>query len=208
MEFSPQFPEEYDGTVNIMLLGDAPSTEEERVGLPLVDERGKFLQKVLDEVGFNVNSLYITNVFWISSVGNNNDYFFTSDKNNASSQFPSYGDKFLRDEWENQLYRLQDEVDMIKPDIIIALGSIAYWSLTAKTSIDKDRGIPQLVIGPVKNKFSIVIPTYSSSYILNNEEYLPNFINDLQKILELNNTPAWEWPNMFTQEYYDNFKLV
>lgn len=56
-----------DGVVEarLMVIGEAPGADEDRVGLPFVGRSGKLLRKLLGEAGFVPAEIYITNtVFW------------------------------------------------------------------------------------------------------------------------------------------------
>lgn len=49
----------------IMLIGEAPGAEEDRVGKPFVGPAGQLLNLMLDSIGLNREKVYITNVcFW------------------------------------------------------------------------------------------------------------------------------------------------
>lgn len=206
MEFSPSFPEEFTGKINIMVLGAAPSEEEERVGLPLVDNAGKLLTNILNNADLPVNSLYISNVFWERPADNSIEYFFCDNTSSErSTNFVSYNEKYLKKEWENQIHRLQEEIDILQPDIILSLGEVALWALTGKTNILSLRGKPLIVSGPIKNKYSIVLPTYHPVDVICDMNKLDQFELDILRLRDLNNTPAWDWPNMFNEDYYEAF---
>lgn len=49
----------------IVLIGEAPGAEEDRQGKPFVGRSGKLLDQMLEAIGLNRRSVYITNtVFW------------------------------------------------------------------------------------------------------------------------------------------------
>lgn len=50
---------------DIVLIGEAPGAEEDRQGKPFVGRSGKLLDQMLEAIGLNRRSVYITNtVFW------------------------------------------------------------------------------------------------------------------------------------------------
>lgn len=203
VEFSPSFPEDFSGTVPLMILGEAPGAEEEKHGLPFVGASGKLLLKALEEWGFNRKNLYISNVFWERPPDNNVSYFFckkNSDEEKAL-QFGQYKNQYLKREWENQIYRLSDELEAIKPEMILTVGAIPLWALTGETEISKMRGSPRILTGPVKYKYSIMFPTFHPAYVLRNRKMMDILRDDIKKVKELLDTPAWEWPNMFGRDY-------
>ena len=46
----------------IMLIGEAPGAEEDKIGKPFVGAAGQLLNKMLDAISLNRNKVYITNV--------------------------------------------------------------------------------------------------------------------------------------------------
>lgn len=53
-----------DGNANakIMLIGEAPGRDEDRLGKPFIGESGKLLDKMLAAIGLDRNNVYITNI--------------------------------------------------------------------------------------------------------------------------------------------------
>jgi DNA polymerase len=53
-----------DGEINaqLILLGEAPGSTEDKTGLPFTGRAGKLLDTILSDVGFNKKDLYITNI--------------------------------------------------------------------------------------------------------------------------------------------------
>lgn len=47
---------------NVMVIGEAPGAEEDRLGLPFVGKSGKLLDRMLASIGLDRESAYITNV--------------------------------------------------------------------------------------------------------------------------------------------------
>jgi len=197
MRFSPNFPENFSDGVSLMVLGDCY----------LPDVSNALLYEVLESVGFNKKNLYISNVFWEVPESNAITHFFceTDSLDQKAKQFPLYKDKYLKAEWTNQIFRLQDELELIKPELILAVGEIPLWALTGSDNIIELRGRPKIIAGPVKYKYSIVFPVLNPTDILDNEESLIEFIKDIERVRELSDTVAWDWPNMFGDEYYAAF---
>ena len=48
----------------VMLIGEAPGAEEDRLGKPFVGQSGKLLDKMLATIGVQRSSVYITNVIY------------------------------------------------------------------------------------------------------------------------------------------------
>lgn len=208
VEFSPSFPENFSGSVPLMVLGEAPGAEEEKQGLPFIGASGKLLLKTLEEYGFSRKTLYISNVFWERPPENDVSYFFCKKKTDEGKamQFGLYKNQYLRAEWQNQIYRLSDEIEAIKPEMILTVGAIPLWALTGQTEVSKLRGKPRIVAGPVKNKYTVMFPTFHPAYVLRNRKMEEILRKDIARVKELLDTPAWDWPNMFGKDYDEAFR--
>lgn len=207
MEFSPSFPENFDGRIGLMVLGEAPGAEEEKQGLPFEGASGKLLMSVLEEYGFTRKNIYISTVFWERPPDNDVSYFFTKKTSNEEKaiQFPLFKNMYLKKEWENQIYRLNDEIEMINPEMILTVGATPLWALRGQDQVSSLRGNPYLVNGAVKNKYTIMFPTFHPAYVLRNGSKMDKFKQDIAKVKELLETPPWEWPRMFGREYDEAF---
>ena len=88
----------------IMLIGQNPGKEEARLGRPFVGRSGKYLDKVLQENGIDRKQLYITSVVKETTPGNRRP---------------------TEREIEHWLTYLIDEINRIKPEIIVLMGEVA-----------------------------------------------------------------------------------
>lgn len=208
MEFSPTFPENFDGTIRLMILGEFPKITLNGDENPFTGDEGQLLRETLEEQGFDIKNLYISNVFWCHTVNNDIRYFFTeiNSDDDKAAQFSMYKSRYLKKEWENQIYRLQEEIEMLKPELILTLGEIPFWALTGQNDMFELRGHPKIIAGPVKYKYSIMFPTFSPEFILKNMQLKDEFMRDIARAKELLETPPWDWPNMFGREYDAAFR--
>lgn len=111
-----------DGNPNarIMLIGEAPGRDEDRMGLPFVGESGQLLDRMLGSVGFGRNDVYITNTLPWRPPGNR-----TPSSEEVQMLWPF----------------LCRHIELKAPDIIVALGgSSAKLLLETKMGILKLRG--------------------------------------------------------------------
>ncbi|MCI4456806.1 MAG: uracil-DNA glycosylase [Desulfurococcaceae archaeon] len=95
-----------EGSVNadIMIIGEAPGANEDLSGRPFVGAAGTLLRKILREIGFDEEKIYITNVVKCRPPGNRKP-----NKNEIDACSPY----------------LRRQIIYIKPKIIIALGNVA-----------------------------------------------------------------------------------
>jgi DNA polymerase len=107
-------------TAEIMLIGEAPGAEEDRLGKPFVGQSGKLLNKMLGAVGLERNSVYITNVVYWRPPGNRPP---TPAEIAACQPF------------------LERQIELVKPKVIVFLGGAAARGLLGvKEGVTKLRG--------------------------------------------------------------------
>ena len=129
----------------IMLIGEAPGRDEDRMGLPFVGEAGKMLDKMLATIGLDRSHVYITNLLPWRPPGNRTP---TSEETQMLLPF------------------LKRHIQLKNPDVILALGgSSAKSLLNTSLGILKLRGKIQEVDfeGP---RTVPVLPTLHPAYLL------------------------------------------
>lgn len=127
----------------IMLVGEGPGQEEDKSGLPFVGLSGQLLDKILVELDVNLDEdIYVCNIIKCRPPGNRK---------------PS-------DEEVNQcIDYLEDQLKIINPKVIVALGNTAISNLVNATfGISKIRG------KFIKRRNILVMPTYHPSYVIRN----------------------------------------
>jgi DNA polymerase len=129
-------------------IGEAPGADEESAGRPFVGPSGRLFNKTLQEAGGNREETYVTNVVKIRPPGN------------RIKDLHILGKKI-----EDFLPQLEDELNHLQPNCILALGATALETLTGKHGIEKYRGsILQCKFGPWK-----IVPTIHPASILHGE---------------------------------------
>ncbi len=126
----------------IMFLGEAPGADEDRQGEPFVGAAGQLLNRILEASRLQRSDVYICNILRCRPPGNRNP---------------------LPDEAANCREYLDGQIEIIDPDYIVCLGSVAAKNLLGLTeSIGKLRG-RILHYGRAK-----VVCTYHPAYLLRN----------------------------------------
>ncbi|MDC1129664.1 uracil-DNA glycosylase [Candidatus Pelagibacter sp.] len=151
-----------DGNINspIMLVGEAPGVEEDNTGLTFLGEVGDLLKKMLLAINIKKENIYSTYAV---------NFRPPEDRKPTSTEIKRYS-QFL-----------QKQISIIKPKIIILMGSSAMESLTGLNSkISIERGKWKEVI--VKNDTYNVIITFNPSYLLRVPENKRYSWEDLKKI--------------------------
>jgi len=162
----------------IMIVGEAPGSEEERVGAPFMGASGNELTKMLREAGINRNECFITNVIRIRPPGNDLGAFIAFDKKSITPAHQFYRDrKVLRCVIEG-VELLKHEVEQCRPNVIIALGNCALWALTGRWGIMDYRGsvLESDLVPGVK-----VVAAYHPAAILRQWSWRPALVHDLRR---------------------------
>jgi len=151
-----------DGNINspVMLVGEAPDLEDDKTGLTFSGEVGGLLRKMLNAINISKENIYTTYAI---------NFRPPEDRKPTSTEIKKYS-QFL-----------QKHISIIKPKIIILMGTTAMDSLTGlKNKISLERGKWKDVI--IKNTNYNVIITFNPSYLLRVPENKKNSWEDLKKI--------------------------
>lgn len=158
-----------DGDTNakIMLIGEAPGADEDKVGIPFVGRAGKLLNEFLEKAGINRKTdIYIANTVKCR---------------------PPENRKPLKEEKIACQGNLKAQIDVVKPKVIILCGATAMESFIEekKLTITKARG----KIFEYENGIKLV-PIFHPSYLLrqhSTEENSPRdlMLKDLKMVKEL-----------------------
>ena len=150
-----------DGNINslIMLIGEAPGIEEEKSSSTFMGEVGELLKKMLIAINIKKENIYSTYAV---------NFRPPQDRKPTSVEIKRYS-----------LY-LQKHISIIKPKIIILMGSTAMEALTGlNNKISIERGKWKEAI--VKNTSYNVIITFNPSYLLRVPENKKHSWEDLKK---------------------------
>ncbi len=150
----------------LMFIGEAPGRDEDLQGKPFVGRAGQLLTKIIESISLNREEVYIANILKCRPPNNREP---EPDEINNCEQF------------------LKQQIEIIQPEIICALGRISAQALLkTKTTISKLRGI----FSTYENiKF---IPTFHPAYLLRNPDDKIKVWEDMKKIKEALDNPIVE----------------
>jgi DNA polymerase len=133
----------------LMFIGEAPGADEDEQGEPFVGRAGQLLTKIIQATGLSRADVYIANIL----------------KCRPDTPGQSAGNrKPTPDEMATCIPYLHEQIDLIRPKVIIALGATAVDGLLGKTvGITKLRGNWQTYRG------TPLMPTYHPAYLLRNQ---------------------------------------
>lgn len=142
---------------SLFVVGEAPGYQEDQMGRPFVGRSGKLLRSELIRAGITPESAYLTN---------------------AAKCFPDGTPKDEEVDACSQNY-LRKEIETLKPEWILAVGSIPFRALTKrKEGITAARG--QLWDCKLGEHEAFVFPTLHPAYVLRRRDMLPVFQGDLE----------------------------
>jgi DNA polymerase len=133
----------------LMFIGEAPGADEDEQGEPFVGRAGQLLTKIIQATGLQRADVYIANIL----------------KCRPDTPGQSAGNrKPTSDEMATCIPYLHEQIDLIRPKVIVALGATAVEGLLGKTiGISKLRGTWKTYRG------TPLMPTYHPAYLLRNQ---------------------------------------
>ncbi|MFT3977668.1 MAG: UdgX family uracil-DNA binding protein [Sphingomonas bacterium] len=127
--FSPVFvPGEGPIGAPLMLVGEQPGDQEDRLGHPFVGPAGRLLDRCLAEIGIDRRKQFVTNAV--------KRFKFTLRGKRRLHQTPNAGD-IDRSRWW-----LKEEVRLVKPTVVVALGRTALRALDGISRADRGVLLP------------------------------------------------------------------
>lgn len=131
-----------NSNAKIMIVGEAPGAQEDEQGEPFVGRAGLLLNEMLEATGMQRHDIYIANILKCRPPNNRNP------KSDEINQCTPY---------------LQQQINLIKPDIMMAVGRVAaHHLLTTEESFVRLRG----KVHHFGEKKTPLIVTYHPAYLL------------------------------------------
>lgn len=195
-----------------MIVGEAWGEQEELKGRPFVGPSGSVLHGLLRQVGIAKEDCYFTNVFNLRPRGNRIDSLYVGKADAIPNYRAIVRGKYIDKKYLPEIERLFEEVERIKPNLILALGNTPLWALCKKSGIKKYRGSPlKTHDGQTK-----VLPTWHPAAILRQWELRAVAFADFHKARkemtfpELNRPPHYIYLEPSLQdikEFYEKFLI-
>lgn len=152
-------PGDGNPTASVIFVGEAPGYEEDRKGRPFVGKSGNLLtSKIKEFLGMSRTDVFITNVVRCRPPQN---------------RTPEKGEIEICSKY------LFEEIEIICPELVVALGAPAAKVLTMK-----DEKITELRGNFYKRPNYMVFVTFHPAYVLRNPSVMELFDEDFRKIAE------------------------
>ena len=143
---------------DLMLIGEGPGADEDRLGEPFVGKAGKLMNLAFQAIGLKREEVYIANIVKCRPPNNRN---------------PEH------DEANSCMNYLRNQVILVKPKIIILLGSVAL-----KNILGQEYGITASRGKWIEKKGIKYMPTWHPAALLRDETKKIDFIKDLKLVME------------------------
>jgi DNA polymerase len=144
----------------LMFVGEAPGGDEDRQGEPFVGAAGQLLTKIIEAIELKRSDVYIANVIKCRPPGNRNP-----EPVEVATCKPF----------------LLQQVDIIRPKVIVALGTFAAQTLLeTDTPISRLRGRVQALRGGIS-----LVPTFHPAFLLRSPDRKRDVWEDMKKVRAL-----------------------
>lgn len=143
---------------DIMFIGEGPGADEDMQGIPFVGKAGKLMNMAFEGLGINRSEVYIANIVKCRP---------------PSNRVPE------QDEAMACLNYLRNQVILVKPKIIVLLGSTALKNILGQEhSITASRG------KWIEKKGILYMPTWHPAALLRDENKKIEFWKDLKEVVK------------------------
>ncbi len=143
---------------DLMLIGEGPGADEDRLGEPFVGKAGKLMNLAFQAIGLKREEVYIANIVKCRPPNNRNPE---------------------QDEANSCMNYLRNQVILVKPKIIVLLGSVAL-----KNILGQEYGITASRGKWIEKKGIKYMPTWHPAALLRDETKKIDFIKDLKLVME------------------------
>lgn len=142
---------------DLMFIGEGPGADEDKQGIPFVGKAGKLMNMAFEAIGLKREEVYIANIVKCRPPGNRNPE---------------------DDEATACLNYLRNQVILVKPKIVVLLGSVAL-----KNILGKEYGITASRGKWVEKRGIWYMPTWHPAALLRDENKKIDFIMDLKEVM-------------------------
>lgn len=154
----------------LMFIGEGPGADEDKQGIPFVGKAGQLMNNAFQALEINREDVYIANIVKCRP---------------PSNRVPE------DDEAQTCLNYLRNQVILIKPKIIVLLGSTAL-----KNILGKEYGITEVRGNWMEKNGIKYMPTWHPAALLRDENKKIEFWQDLKEVKKyIDNNIDWEGKN-------------
>lgn len=201
--------------VDIMLVGESYSSDDEDTGRPFSGTSGWMLDQLLAPAGISRRECYVTNVFNLRAKSGDVKNL-CGPKATAIKELPALAKGlYIRAEYANQINRLYEEVKRERPNVVVAMGATAAWAFMHTTGIKPHRGAVAQSCAVVTERLGFpqkILPTYHPSMVQRDYSASPVVMADLDKAKRESKFPEvrrpvrnlWLYPTLADLQCYED----
>lgn len=119
----------------IAIVGESWGREEAAQQLPFVGESGKELTRMLSEAGIDRSTCFLTNCFAIHPKGNEAWTLFHTNQEAKELKLTAERGLFPHTATLLEIERMLQQLNTVRPQVVVACGNYALWALTERSSI-------------------------------------------------------------------------
>ncbi len=197
-------PGEGPADARVMFVGEAPGATEDQSGRPFSGRSGDEFTAEIHEAGFVRRDCYVTNVVKMRPPGNDIGEYFARTKTIAVEEgLPKVWGCYPREVVKWGIVDLYEEINDVKPSLIVCLGNTALWAITGRGDIGDD-GTPSGITkwrGSVQLSRSFgdagrikTVCTYHPALIVRQWEWRNIAVHDLKRAFKESHYPEVRLP--------------
>ena len=181
-----QIPDSGD---SICIVLEYPTTTESRLNKINTGGIQQVLNPMCKFAGINAQTVMLTHAIQLKPAQENPQSFFHKRSEYKKikkeiewrSKFAPTQYGYLKEEYEQDIKRLKDEINKYNPTIIIAMGNISLWALYGLDKVGSYRGSFLKADTNWATRSYKIMPTYSPLSIIKNYSFRPTVAADLKK---------------------------
>jgi uracil-DNA glycosylase len=178
-----------DSGSSICIVLEYPTTTESRLNKINTGGIQQVLNPMCKFAGIDAQTVMLTHAIQLKPAQENPQNFFhkrseykkLKKETEWRSQFAPTQYGYLKEEYEQDIKRLKDEINKCNPTIIIAMGNISLWSLYGLDKVGSYRGSFLEADSEWATRPYKIMPTYSPLSIIKNYSFRPTVAADLKK---------------------------
>ena len=180
-------PSQLKEGAKIAIVMDYPNANEVRLNKILAGDY--IISKICRMAGIQVEDCMLTHTFQLKPAQDNPQNFFHKrseykalcKESEWRSSYPNTTLGYLKQEMEQDLQRLYNELNETNPNVIIAMGGVSLWALTGFDKVKAYRGAIIPSNTPHLNREFKVITSYPPSSVLKNYDFRAHVFSDFKK---------------------------
>lgn len=161
-----------------MIVGEAPGEHEELQGVPFVGPSGTLLNNCLQKAGILRGTCFVTNVCRVRPPNSDITEWMSDNKKPPQPEWVRVKDRWVHPNIAQGVDQTHKEIGLVRPNLIIAVGGLALWTITGQTGILKWRGSR---LSP-PDLGCTVVPIIHPASVLRQMELLPVLQMDLKRV--------------------------